>query len=168
MKYQLVLAKIIQEALPELNKISATEMNFKPSASKWSKKELMGHLIDSAYNNHQRFLRAEGQGNLVFWGYDQDEWVVKNKYQDRKLEEVLSTWVVANQHLAFLIECLSDEVLQTKTTSHNFHKICMNLLQEGESTSLSYLVWDYLFHIEYHLNQIIPNYQKLNTPFQQV
>jgi len=166
MKYYETLHNIIQQALPQLQSIDQKEFNLKPSVSKWSKKELMGHLIDSACNNHQRFLRAEQQGNLIFWGYDQDHWVVKNNYQNRDLEEVLATWLAVNQHLGYLIKGLSEELLNKETTEHNFHKICMNLLQEKEISTLSYLVWDYLFHIEYHLNQIIPVYQKINSPFQ--
>ena len=165
MSYVNTLNTIISKGVQGISTLSAAEMNFKASPGKWSKKELLGHLIDSAYNNHQRFIRAEKQGNLIFQGYDQEGWVIKNNYQNRNLEELLKLWEAANLHLAAIINGLSKEFINRPFTQHNFHKICMNLLSEGEPTSLSYLIWDYLFHIEHHLAQIIPNYKKINPAF---
>ena len=164
-RYHQELKNIISTSTELIKLIPQEEFNHKPRPTKWSKKELLGHLIDSAYNNHQRFLRAEGQGNLIFLGYDQDEWVIRNDYQSRTKEEVLETWISVHHHLGCLIKGLSKEVLHQETTNHNFHKICMNLLEVGQPITLSYLIWDYLFHLEYHLNQINPNYKKLVKPF---
>jgi len=165
-KYCEQLNKIITNSVDKINAIGNQDFEYKASVSKWSKKEILGHLIDSAYNNHQRFLRANAQNNLVFQGYDQDEWVIKNNYQNRSRKDVLNTWITVNRHLGILIESLPNEVLTRQTQTHNFHKICMNLLKEKETSTLSYLIWDYLFHIEYHLNQIIPGYEKLTGKFE--
>lgn len=159
MIYHQTLNKIIATVPAQIKAIDKATMNFKPKPAKWSKKELLGHLVDSAYNNHQRFLRAEQQGNLIFQGYDPDEWVIKNNYQNRETDEILNLWILSNQHLSALVENLPKSILQKETTAHNFHKICMNLLKEGESTSLSYLMEDYIFHLEYHLNQLITDYK---------
>ncbi len=150
---------------PALHVIEEELFNLKPAPDKWSKKEILGHLIDSAYNNHQRFIRAEGQGNLIFSGYDQADWVVQNNYQNRDKDEVIDTWFMANQHLSFLLEQIPESVMQEETNHHNFHQICMNRLQEGETSTLSYLIWDYLFHLEHHLVQILPQYEAISGLF---
>lgn len=162
MKYHDTLREILSAATPLIQAISEAEMTLKPRPEKWSKKEILGHLIDSAYNNHQRFLRAEKQDNLIFQGYDPDDWVIKNDYQSRPTDHILNLWRDTNLHLGFLIANIPPHILKKETTEHNFHKICMNLLSEKQTTTLSYLIWDYLFHIEYHLAQIIPDYRPVN------
>ena len=158
--YPQALRRIIRHTAETMTLISSQDFNHKDHPHKWSKKELLGHLIDSAYNNHQRFLRATTQADFIFQGYDQDQWVLQNNYQNRPKEEVINTWVTVNQHLSILLEGLPKELLTRETTQHNFHKICMNRLEEGEKSSLPYLIWDYLFHLEHHLVQILPNYHK--------
>ncbi len=161
MVYHQTLNKIIATVPAQIKAIDQATMNFKPKPAKWSKKELLGHLVDSAYNNHQRFLRAEEQDNLIFQGYDQDDWVIKNNYQNRETDEILNLWILSNQHLSVLIENLPKSILKKETTEHTFHKICMNLLKEDEPTSLSYLIEDYIFHLEYHLAQLITDYRQI-------
>ena len=158
--YPQALRKIIQHTAPEMALIDARDFAHKDHPNKWSKKELLGHLIDSAYNNHQRFLRATTQRDFIFQGYDQDQWVKQNNYQNRTQEEVINTWVTVNQHLAVLLEGLPKALLHQETTQHNFHQICMHRPKAGETSSLAYLIWDYLFHLEHHLAQILPNYSK--------
>ena len=165
-QYPITLRQIINTAESALHSIDDDLFNHKSTPNKWSKKEILGHLIDSAYNNHQRFIRAEEQGNLIFPGYNQPLWVIRNNYQNRDKREVIDSWFQVNQHLSFLIEQIPEDVMNRKTRDHNFHLICMNLIQEGVSTTLSYLVWDYLFHLEHHLKQIIPGYQSLSGNFQ--
>jgi len=165
MNYHHTLREIIAAAIPQIQAIGKEDINHKPAPEKWSKKEILGHLIDSAYNNHQRFLRTEKQGDMIFHGYDPDEWVIKNNYQNRPLEDILNLWRDTNLHLSILVANIPDSVLKKVTTEHNFHKICMNLLNEKQPTTLSYLIWDYLFHLEYHLAQIISNYQPISKDF---
>ncbi len=165
MNYQQRIIAIIGIAVKSIRTMDKASFDVKLSEAKWSKKELLGHLIDSAYNNHQRFLRAGSKSNLIFEGYDQDEWVRLNNYQARTLDDVLATWITANQHLCLLLENLPIESLERTTAEHNFHVIGMNRPEAGSPSSLSYLIWDYIFHLEYHLAQIIPDYQSLNLPF---
>ena len=131
------LRKIVSDTAAEMALISAQGFTHKGSPDLWSKKEVLGHLIDSAYNNHQRFLRATTQADFIFQGYDQDQWVLQNNYQNRPQEEVIDTWVTVNQHLAVLLEGLPKELLTQETTQHNFHNICMNRPKEGETSSLA-------------------------------
>jgi len=164
-QYHKILNQVLSTVPAQIRAIDTEEMNHKPASGKWSKKEILGHLIDSAYNNHQRFLCAESQGNLIFQGYNADEWVLKNDYQNRSIEDVLQMWEVSNRHLSILICSIPTNILQKTTTEHRFHVMCMNLLQESEPTNLSYLIWDYLFHLEYHLKQVVLDYQEINPPF---
>ncbi len=163
--YITTFTKIISSANTALLKLSEEECAHKSHPNKWSKKELLGHLVDSAYNNHQRFLRAASQDNLVFWGYDQDDWVIRNNYQARTWKEILATWLTVNCHLLELIQAIDDDLLYRKTTDHNFDKICMNLLESKEETCLNYLIWDYIFHLEYHLVQLLPDYQSIHGAY---
>lgn len=164
--YSNTLDKIILTARQQLESISAADFQHRPAPEKWSKQEILGHLIDSAYNNHQRFLRAEGQGNLVFSGYDQTAWVEKNAYQKREPQELVHTWATVHFHLSRLIAGLPEALLRTQTTEHNFHQISMNGIPEGVPIDLSYLIWDYIDHLEHHLAQLLPNYQRTNPPYE--
>jgi len=148
-QYHDTLNRILANVPDQIRALDAAEMDHKPAPAKWSKKEILGHLVDSAYNNHQRFLRAELQGNLIFQGYDPDDWVIKNNYQNRSIEDVLHMWETCNRHLSILVSKLPKDVLQKMTTEHEFHIMAMNLLPEGESSNLSYLIWDYIFHLDF-------------------
>lgn len=161
MKYADTLLQITSSAANTLIHLNEKEMSHKPIASKWSKKEILGHLIDSAYNNHQRFLRAEEQSNLTFDGYDQVDWVIRNQYQQRKSSEIIHTWIIVNQHLSHLITSLSPEIVNRTTTKHNLDKIGMRPVEHGAPISLGFLIEDYIFHIEHHLAQLIPDYDRV-------
>lgn len=165
MNYHNKLKSIVENASVKIALIDEDVMSLKPQPGKWSKKEILGHLVDSAYNNYYRFLKAGLQDNLIFEGYDQDEWVRKNNYQSRTTINILSLWRESNQHISFLIEGIPEDLLLEKTKEHHFDKMCMQLLSEGVEANLAYLIWDYTYHIEYHLNQIIESYEMMNGPF---
>ena len=160
-KYATRLRQIIEATTPQIEQLDEADFSSKPSPNKWSKKEILGHLIDSAYNNHQRFLRAESQGDLFFLGYKQEEWVEKNQYQNRPQAEVLLLWKMVNEHLAVVIDSIPEEVMMKETIQHNFDVIGMTLIEEGTPSSLSYLIWDYVFHLEHHMKQILPGYEPI-------
>ncbi len=165
-QYRNTLSTIVHKATNEIQAIPEEQMSKKPAENKWSKREILGHLIDSAYNNHRRFIKATTQDHLIFEGYDQDAWVNINNYQNRTTAEVIHLWRETNLNLCFMLPKLSDDLLLKKTTQHHFHTMCMQLLPVGEASNLAYLIWDYIFHQEYHLNQIIANYQMLHQPFE--
>lgn len=152
----------------EIQSIPESEYRLKPTPQKWSKIEILGHLIDSAYNNHRRFLLAVNQDHLIFDGYDQNEWVIRNQYNTRKIEEVVNAWQTANRQLRYCVDGLPQEVLLRKTTKHSFHKMCFNSIPEGQESSLHYLLWDYFDHMEHHLSQILPNYKRIFNPYKTV
>jgi len=165
MKYSETLIQIINNATPKILAIGEEKMSLKPSIDKWSNKEILGHLIDSAMNNYRRILIAPSKEDLIFEGYDQVYWVKTNAYQSRDLVEIVSLWKALNQHIATLIHQTPVTALNKKTVIHAFDQTAMLPLQKGESSSLAYLVWDYLYHLEHHLAQLIDGYVKITEPF---
>jgi hypothetical protein len=109
----------------------------------WQKKEILGHLIDSAFNNHQRFVRAQFSETFVFPGYEQDRWVAVHGYRDRPWPELIDTWEAANRHLAHVIERVPAERRATPCEIG------------GDSGTLEWWMQDYLKHLRHHLAQIL-------------
>src|SRR4030095_2595683 len=60
------LVGVVETASQQLRLLQETEVSLKPAPGKWSKKEILGHLIDSATNNHQRFVRTQMTEELIF------------------------------------------------------------------------------------------------------
>jgi hypothetical protein len=81
---------------------------------KWIKKEILGHLIDSVVNNHQRFVRAQFRDPFIWPGYEQDSWVRVQQYRERPWLELVELWVALNRHLAAVIETIPAEKLKTQ------------------------------------------------------
>ena len=164
MKYYEQLLEVITIAKTQLLAIDETVFEEKP-ANKWSKKEILGHLIDSCFNNYSRFVKATEQDNSKYSGYAQSELVIKNQYQKRKSNEIINTWFALNQQVCFLIENISDEMLQRKTIPSYISESDAKQLSEEGKDILSYLIWDYIDHLEHHLSQIIEDYQRINQSF---
>ena len=136
------LASVIERALPLLSAIPDDAASKKPAPHKWSKKEILGHLIDSAANNHQRFVRLQLQSEISLPGYDQDNWVRLNRYQHEPWTHLVTLWSAYNRHLASVIESLDDSAL-----GHVWHA------PDGDVT-LEFIATDYVQHLTHHLKQI--------------
>jgi hypothetical protein len=136
------LASVVAHALPHLSAISEEAASTKPAPNKWSKKEILGHLIDSAANNHQRFVRLQLQPEISLPGYDQDNWVRLNRYQHEPWPEIIALWSAYNRHLVSVIESLDDSRL-----GHVWHS------PDGDVT-LEFIATDYVRHVKHHLAQI--------------
>lgn len=148
------LRKILAIYSPILNAIENDEFKAKPFKNKWSKIEILGHLIDSAHNNYYRFTSAEKNPKLFFQGYDQVAWVEHNQYQKRDKTELLNLFLGINYHIAFFIESMDEKILHLPSSNHNFDTICMKAYSKNTPVCLANLVDDYLFHLEHHLKQI--------------
>lgn len=159
-EYGRLLRVAVEEGRQRLAHIDPHEFAYKSTPERWSKKEILGHLIDSAYNNHRRFLKAQSQDNLIFDGYAQDNWVAFNRYQERDPTELIHHWSSSNLHLAKLIEGFDSTFVNRVSENHNYDKICMNTIASDEPSSLSYLIWDYIFHLEHHLAQLTQGYER--------
>jgi len=136
------LVSVVAHALPLLSAIPEDAASKKPAPNKWSKKEILGHLIDSAANNHQRFMRLQLQPEISLPGYDQDNWVRLNRYQQRTWNEIVTLWSAYNRHLASVIESLEGSAL-----GHVWHA------PDGDVT-LEFIASDYVRHLQHHLAQI--------------
>jgi DinB superfamily len=109
---------------------------------KWSRKEILGHLIDSAANNHQRFIRLQTTPELHFPGYEQNDWVRLSHYAIRPWREIVTLWVAYNRHLADVIAQIAPEALGNVWD-----------WEEGRYT-LEFIAADYVRHLRHHIEQI--------------
>lgn len=122
--------------------------------TKWSPKEIIGHLIDSASHNHQRFVRAQFRDDLRFEGYDQDAWVDAQAYRSAPWPQLVEFWAAFNLHLARVMETISPELLRQPRRDHNLDRIAWEPVPQGEPTTLEYFMRDYVGHLKHHLRQI--------------
>jgi hypothetical protein len=93
----------VATSLPQLRDMPESETARKPSPDRWSKKEILGHLIDSACNNHQRFVRAQLEGGLTFPGYEQEGWVRCQGYATADWSLLVDLWAAYNRHVAVVV-----------------------------------------------------------------
>ncbi len=166
MDYGDTLLRIVEKGSEQIRGIGGAEMAFKASDEKWSKKEILGHLVDSAVNNYQRVMLSQLKDDLIFGGYDQVNWVRHNDYQSRNVAEILKIWESLNTHISRLIATVPKTAMLRKTVHHSFDTISMRTVPKGTESNLSYMIWDYIFHVEHHLAQIIEGYKNLNGPFE--
>lgn len=153
--YVIELREVVEAAYSELLAVSDADSARSASGHKWSAREVIGHLIDSASVNHQRFVRAQFQDNLIFPAYEQEDWVRVQRYGDAPWEELLSLWRSYNLHIAHVMAAAPEEVRRRRHTEHNLDKIGWQAVAEGEPTTLDYLMRDYVGHLKHHLRQIL-------------
>ena len=144
----------IVSATARLRDMPEAQSGEKSSPDDWSAKETIGHLIDSAANNHQRFVRAQFTDDLVFPGYVQDQWVSSQNYRDESWSEVIQLWSSYNLHLVHVASAISEDVLTKPRSPHTLDQIAFNLVDKNDPATLEYLIRDYLDHLRHHLNQI--------------
>jgi uncharacterized damage-inducible protein DinB len=144
----------VEAARPWLMGLDDERTARRPAPGKWSPREILGHLIDSASNNHQRFVRARWQRDLVFTGYDQDEWVEAQRYQAAPWSDLVTLWTSFNQHLARVMAASPATIRQAPHQTHNFDHIAYRPVPAGQPATLEYFMDDYVRHLEHHLRQI--------------
>lgn len=138
-----ILRERVGVTVPRLREMTEGEIAHKPSPDRWSKKEILGHLIDSACNNHQRFVRAQLEGRLSFPGYEQEGWVRCQGYASADWQLLIDLWVAYNRHLAEVIARLPAAALSVE---------CW--IGGGEPVTLAWLGEDYVRHLDHHLSQL--------------
>lgn len=144
----------LSAAHDRLMTVSDEAASIHPAPGKWSVREIIGHLIDSASNNHQRFLRARFQEDLVFPPYAQDDWVRMQGYQDAAWPEILELWYTFNLHLARVMALTPQDIRERRTTVHNFDRIAWQTVKAGTPSTLDYFMKDYIGHWHHHMKQI--------------
>ena len=149
------LKAVLKDSHTQLLEIDEKMASPKPNPDKWSKKEIIGHLIDSASNNHQRFVRVQFKDDLIFEGYVQDDWVKVQDYQGRRWSDLVEVWYSYNNHLVDVIANIPTSVLELERAKHNLHKIAFKTIPQKQPTTLDYFISDYIVHLEHHLMQIL-------------
>jgi hypothetical protein len=131
---------ILDVAAAELPRLTGTATRVD---GHWSRKQILGHLIDSAANNHQRFVRGQLDTELVTPGYAQEQWVETERFNDREWKELVQFWLAYNRHLLHLMSHVSPERLET-----------IILIGNDDPVSLEFVMIDYVRHLKHHLKQI--------------
>lgn len=145
----------IDSASVRLSQISETQSEQPRAEDHWSSKQIIGHLIDSAANNHARFVLGQMKDDLVFPGYDQDGWVGINHYQEESWHQLVDLWRAYNLHLHHVMTHASKEKLNTPCTLHTLQEIAFKTVPASEPVTLEYLMKDYVVHLKHHLDQIL-------------
>lgn len=148
------LRQAIAEAAPRLLAIGSAASAVRPRDGAWSAREIIGHLIDSAANNHPRFVRGQLEDHLDFAGYAQEEWVSVQQYQSLEWKDLVGLWRLYNLHLANVMEAAPTEVRQRLHMRHSLHRIAWKPVPASEPATLDYLMRDYVGHLHHHLAQI--------------
>ena len=146
----------IERALPRLRGIGETESAARQAPGQWSAREVLGHLIDSASNNHQRFVRAQLQEDLVFEGYDQEAWVRSQRYAEAPWTDLIELWRAFNLHLARVIDAVPEGARTLPRARHNLDRIAWKGVPKEVPATLEYFMRDYVGHLRHHLDQIVP------------
>jgi len=138
------LRKLVEAVFQFLKEVSPEDAAKRLKPGSWSKKELIGHLIDSAANNHQRFVRAAHDRASETPGYEQDEWVASQGYADAPWDELLNFWGYYNLHLARVIEHLPETAMKNRVG-----------IGKAEPETLEFVIADYVAHMKHHVGQLI-------------
>ncbi|MDQ2767486.1 MAG: DinB family protein [Gemmatimonadota bacterium] len=149
------LRESVSSATPRLVAITDAAAALPRAPGKWSRKEIIGHLIDSASNNHERFVRSQFTDDLICPTYDQDEWVRVQRYYNAPWIELVTLWSHFNTQLARVIEATPMEIRSRPRARHNLDRVAFRSLPAGEPATLEYFMHDYVVHLEHHLAQIL-------------
>lgn len=139
------LQEIISEYSEKLNRISEDDFSLKPLPEKWSRKEELGHLIDSAHNNLRRFMVAQYETNPKIV-YEQNRWVHMAGYQNQSSEELVVLWKGLNLQVVEVLKSMPEK---------NFSRQCNTGKTEIELHTLEWLAEDYVRHLKHHLHHIL-------------
>ena len=137
------LTAVVEASLPGLTALSEAMVTHRPAPDRWTIKEVLGHLIDSAANNHHSFVRAQFASELVFPNYEQKQWVQSQTYNSIEWPELIEFWRRYNLHLAHIIQTIAPEALGVPCRIGN----C-------EPVTLKFLTEDYVVHLKHHLAKI--------------
>jgi len=135
------LDELIIEYTPLMKSIDEESLTRKPAPHKWSKKEIIGHLIDSALNNSRRFVVAqyEESPHIV---YAQDTWVTASAYQSYNSNDLIKFWELINKHICHILE---------NTPEHLWSRTCMT----GSLHTIEWLAEDYIRHLKHHMHVVL-------------
>ncbi len=137
------LIRLVEATALELRSLDESVVRIQPAPGKWSVQEILGHLVDSAANNHQRFVRAQEVRVLTFPKYEQDSWVSLQGYNAIPWVELIELWRLYNRHLAHVMRRIPEEKLAVECR-----------IGPLDPVTLQFLLEDYVVHMKHHLGQI--------------
>jgi hypothetical protein len=141
-----LLRTTIERELPELGKLNDEAATIRPKGeSSWSPKEELGHLIDSAANNHMRFVRGALDGVYRGPGYAQNDWVTIHGYQEMPWSDLVSTWLSYNRLLVRVIANVPE------------NRLAADCFIGGNETpaTLAFVIEDYVLHMQHHIDHLL-------------
>jgi len=134
----------IGEGLQVLQHIDETRTARRLKPEGWCAREVLGHLIDSACNNHRRFVVGQSASTTQFDSYNQNEWVARQHYDTVPWRDLVVLWAAYNRHLAHVIGSTPDEIAARAARS-----------PDGSGpVTIAFLMEDYVTHLRHHLAQI--------------
>jgi hypothetical protein len=140
------LAEVVAETMPWLEGVSGLRAGVAPQEGKWSAKEVLGHLTDSAVNNLARIVRLEIvldiEPEVRAQNYESDEWVRAQAYVDKEWVQIVQLWRALNEHIAWTMRHVSREHLG---------RLC---IFPDATVTMGFLMEDYIAHMEYHLKAL--------------
>lgn len=143
MNSAIILEHILLEMPQRLHQFTEVEFGKKPAPNMWSKQQILGHLVDSAANNHQRFVRIMAEDSPVIW-YDQNVWNDAGNYQTFDKKTLIELWENYNHLLLHIIRNIPQSKLE---------RLCYS--GQPEAHTLEWFIDDYVDHLNHHLSQIL-------------
>ena len=138
------LHEAIGEALQVFQGVDETRTTRVKEGGGWCARQVLGHLIDSACNNHRRFVLGQSADLVRYDGYNQDDWVVRQRYDKVPWRDLVTLWAAYNRHLAHVMACVPDAAAAQEA-----------LAPDGAGkVSLAFLMDDYVTHLRHHVEQI--------------
>ncbi len=138
-----LLRDLIERVPARLEQLPKNKVECKPAPSAWSPREELGHLLDSAANNHQRIVRAQSEDKLALPGYEQNRWVAIHRYQQRDWKELIEVWQALNRQLLAAAESVPEAAWSHTLT-----------VAASQPMTLEFVFDDYVNHMFHHLQHI--------------
>ena len=150
------LAQTIERELPNLRALTDEQASVPRAPGKWSAKEELGHLIDSAANNHIRFVGAALTEHFHGPGYAQDDWVRLHGYSAISWRAIVDFWFGYNGFLTGLVGKIPESGLETEC-----------FIGTNPPVTLRFLIDDYVLHMQHHIDQLLHRELVTQYPKQQ-
>jgi hypothetical protein len=138
------LSSLLTSCTERFSSFTEADWAAKPNPSKWSKKEILGHLIDSALNNHRRFIVTQYAENEKIVYY-QDQWVFFQGYQQADTHELINLWCLINRQILRVLEIMPQSV---------WTNLCDTGKNGEDLHTLEWLAMDYVAHLKHHLESV--------------